>query len=228
MPVGFSRAVDKTDWVLIADDAEKSDSTPLTNMRENCGNDKSTSNWGVKSILSWVQRPREEVRDDPQATKPELPLPTNPDFGWFADQGARWSYDPAWTLTDMGWGIVPWGLRKQLNWIQQRYNPSGGIIITENGCALKEPDALTAKSDKVRVQFLHDYITEIHKAISEDGVDCRGYFVWSLLDNFEWAYGYTKRFGLHWMNYETLERVPKDSSKWYAKVVAANGLLENA
>ncbi|CAD7695191.1 unnamed protein product [Ostreobium quekettii] len=144
--------------------------------------------------------------------------------GWFCDQGSQWSNDPNWAVTDMGWAIVPWGLRKMVGWIQKRYRPPGGIIVTENGCACKEQDAAVAKCDKLRVEYLRGYISELHKAIAEDGVDCRGYFVWSLLDNFEWAFGYTKRFGIHWVNFDTLERVPKESSKWFAKVVATNGV----
>lgn len=228
MPVAFSKADDRTEWVLVTDAHEKNNHAPQTGGTEKNPNSKSSSNWGVKSILGWVQRTGNDTEENPERSKPEYPLPTNPDFGWFADQGARWSYDPKWPMTDMGWGIVPWGMRKQLDWVQKRYNPTGGIIITENGCALKELNATTAKCDSVRVQFLHDYINAIYEAISEDGVDCRGYFVWSLLDNFEWAFGYTKRFGLHWMNYDTLERIPKESSRWYSKVVAANGILKDA
>ena len=77
--------------------------------------------------------------------------------------------------------------------------------------------------DPARIDFLRRHFTAAHQAI-QDGVDLRGYFVWSLLDNFEWAYGYTKRFGLVHVDYETQRRTLKDSALWYSSVIAANGL----
>ena len=76
---------------------------------------------------------------------------------------------------------------------------------------------------QVELDDLGAHFRAAHRAI-EDGVDLRGYFVWSLMDNFEWAFGFTKRFGLIYVDYETLERTPKDSARWYADVTAANGL----
>ncbi|GMH42844.1 hypothetical protein BSKO_10763 [Bryopsis sp. KO-2023] len=132
----------------------------------------------------------------------------------------KWE-DPSWPKNAMEWPMVPWGFRKLLLWIQNRYNPEGGIICTENGCALHEPTKEVAENDQVRVDFYKGYISEMHKAIQE-GADCRGYFAWSFMDNFEWALGYSKRFGLHWVDYETKERVQKASAKWYADVIATN------
>ena len=77
--------------------------------------------------------------------------------------------------------------------------------------------------DPARVEYLDGYFRAAHRAIA-DGVDLRGYFVWSLLDNFEWAFGYSKRFGLIYVDFETLERTPKDSARWYAQVTRANGI----
>ncbi|MFV1980973.1 MAG: family 1 glycosylhydrolase, partial [Rhodothermia bacterium] len=71
--------------------------------------------------------------------------------------------------------------------------------------------------------FLDGYLSACHEAI-QSGVNLRGYFLWSLLDNFEWALGHTRRFGLHYTDWETLERIPKKSAGWYADVVRTNGL----
>lgn len=226
MGVAFSKPEEKADWVMISDGAENGKSAVRSGTKENGANAKNASQWGVKSLLSWVQGTREgEEKKAEDVKKSAAPKDNNPSVGWFADQGARWSYDPSWERTDLGWAIVPWGIRKQLAWIQRRYHPAGGIYVTENGCAVKETDVATAICDSMRVQYLQGYISEVHSAITQEGVDCRGYFVWSLLDNFEWAYGYTKRFGICWMNYDTMERVPKESSKWYSKVVATNTLV---
>lgn len=139
------------------------------------------------------------------------------------DTGVVMSSDPAWAQTDMGWNIVPWGIRKTLIWLQKRYKCAGGILVTENGCAVYEPSIEGGVNDTERVNFLTGYIKEVHQAIQE-GVDCRGYFLWSFLDNFEWSYGYSKRFGIHYVDYKTLERYPKLSAKWYSGVMADNGL----
>ncbi len=78
--------------------------------------------------------------------------------------------------------------------------------------------------DDYRVDYLEKYLGAVHDAIAE-GADIRGYFVWSLLDNFEWAFGYAKRFGLVYVDYETLERIPKQSFEYYRQVAAANALV---
>ena len=78
--------------------------------------------------------------------------------------------------------------------------------------------------DPQRIAYLRDHLIQVHRAISE-GVPVQGYFVWSLLDNFEWAYGYRMRFGLVYVDYETQARTIKDSGRWFAEVVRRNGLL---
>lgn len=155
--------------------------------------------------------------------------PSNSDVGrtFFDDEAVIKEDDPSWDRTDMGWAIVPWGLRKLLAYIQKEYAPSGGIIITENGLAAHEPNLSAARNDAMRISYYKNYISEAHKAIEDDKVDLRGYFLWSLMDNFEWAFGYSKRFGLYYVDYKTLEREPKPAVAWYAKVTAANGLELN-
>ncbi len=77
--------------------------------------------------------------------------------------------------------------------------------------------------DPERIAYLHSHLTAVHRAIGE-GADVRGYFLWSLLDNFEWAYGYSKRFGIVHVDFATQRRTPKQSAGWYADVVARNGI----
>jgi beta-glucosidase len=111
--------------------------------------------------------------------------------------------------------------------LQQRY-PVPPLYMIENGAAFK--DVLTADGyvhDLRRIGYLRDYITAVHDAW-RDGVEVRGYFVWSLLDNFEWSFGYGKRFGVIYVDYATQRRVIKDSGYWYAQVIAQNGLSSNA
>ncbi len=125
--------------------------------------------------------------------------------------------------TEMGWEIDALGLHELLMRLHKDY-PQLPLYITENGAAF--PDAVDADGavhDPDRVAYLDAHFRSAHRAISE-GVDLRGYFVWSLLDNFEWAHGYTKRFGLVHIDYDTLRRTPKDSFAFYADVIRRNGL----
>jgi beta-glucosidase len=99
------------------------------------------------------------------------------------------------------------------------------IYITENGAAFKDELGADGKvHDLARQNYVRDHLLEAHAAIQE-GVDLRGYFLWSLMDNFEWAHGLSKRFGIVYVDYENgLKRYPKDSAYWYAKVIQRNGL----
>jgi beta-glucosidase len=124
--------------------------------------------------------------------------------------------------TEMGWEIDAGGLYDILTRVA-RDHPGTPLYVTENGAAFadaKGPDGQV--HDPQRIEYLDAHFRAAHRAIA-DGVDLRGYFVWSLLDNFEWALGYAKRFGLIHVDYETLERTPKDSARWYAEVTRANG-----
>ena len=99
------------------------------------------------------------------------------------------------------------------------------IYITENGTSSTDkPEADGRIDDLDRVMFLRQYLAQLRRATSE-GVPVRGYFVWSLLDNFEWADGYTTRFGLHYVDYKTLKRTPKLSASFYKKVIERNALV---
>jgi len=134
------------------------------------------------------------------------------------DQNVDLSLDPSWKTTLMNWAVVPWGCTKLLHWIAQRYdNPD--IYITENGCAYPDELVNDEVDDQERLEFYKTYLQACQKAIDE-GVKLKGYFAWSFMDNFEWASGYEKRFGLHYVDFKTLERTPKASAKWFAKAIA--------
>ncbi len=143
----------------------------------------------------------------------------------FDRRGQRVSRVPGAEYTEMGWEVHGPGLCRLLTTLHQRY-PLPPIYIIENGAAFK--DILTPDGhvhDPRRIDYLREYLTALREAL-QDGVDVRGYFVWSLLDNFEWAFGYSKRFGVIYVDYPTQRRVIKDSGHWYARVVAQNGLVE--
>jgi len=125
--------------------------------------------------------------------------------------------------TDLGWEVEPDGLTELLVSLHEQY-PDLPLYITENGAAYPDrlgPDGTVRDAD--RVAFLDGHLRAAHAAVSR-GVDLRGYFCWSLLDNLEWAEGYAKRFGLVHVDFETLRRTPKDSARWYAGVIERNGL----
>jgi len=125
-------------------------------------------------------------------------------------------------ITEMGWEIYPQGLYEVLTRLRKEYdNPA--LYVTENGVAFEDNITKEGKvQDDDRIAFLRDHIAAVHRAI-RDGVKVKGYFVWTNMDNFEWAEGYSKRFGLIRTNYETLERTPKKSFYWYKQVIANNG-----
>ena len=129
-------------------------------------------------------------------------------------------------LTEMGWPVVPDGLYELLTRIHRDYAPRA-IYITENGAALPDRLERARVDDPQRIAYLHQHLVAAHRAI-EEGVPLRGYFVWSLLDNFEWAFGYSKRFGLIYVDYDTLIRVPKASYSWYQRVTQTNTLPDDA
>ena len=127
--------------------------------------------------------------------------------------------------TDMGWEVYPAGLRASLRRIHRDYAPKK-IYVTEFGCAYDTaPDETGRVRDRRRVAYLHDHLAEAHLAIEEDGIPLAGVFVWSLFDNFEWAFGYRMRFGLVWVDFDTQRRVIKDSGRWYREVATRGELI---
>ncbi|MGC0403485.1 beta-glucosidase [Streptomyces sp. SAI-126] len=118
-------------------------------------------------------------------------------------------------VTDFGWPVVPEGLTELLTTFHERYGDRlPPVVITENGCSYEGVD------DRARIAYLDGHVRALHRAV-EAGVDVRGYFVWSLMDNFEWAEGYAQRFGLVHVDFETLARTPKASYGWYRELLRA-------
>lgn len=128
-------------------------------------------------------------------------------------------------VTGMGWDIDAGGLHEVLTRVHREY-PEVALYITENGAGYDETlDGDGTIQDDARIAYLDEHLRACHRAIA-DGVPLRGYFTWSLLDNFEWAWGYSKRFGLVHVDYATQRRVPKKSARWYAEVIRRGGLPE--
>jgi beta-glucosidase len=121
------------------------------------------------------------------------------------------------TLTAMGWPIVRDGLRDLLVRVHRDYAPRE-IFITENGAAFDDEVRDGVVDDQNRIAYLREHFNAASEAIGE-GVPLHGYFVWSLMDNFEWAHGFSKRFGLIYVDYATQERIPKASADWYRRVI---------
>jgi beta-glucosidase/6-phospho-beta-glucosidase/beta-galactosidase len=123
--------------------------------------------------------------------------------------------------TDMGWEIYPKGIYELLKWISTEFAPIP-LYVTENGMAA--PDVVQANGqidDNDRKEYLSTHLDACLNAINE-GVDLKGFYYWSLMDNFEWARGYSKRFGLVYVDYKTLSRTIKKSGKWYTDFIKNN------
>jgi beta-glucosidase len=124
-------------------------------------------------------------------------------------------------LTDMNWEVFPESFYDALRWVEEEYGPIP-IYVTENGAAFKDEIRGEQIDDQERIDYLRTYLTALHRAMRA-GVDVRGYFVWSLMDNFEWSEGLSKRFGLIHVDYETGERTVKASGHWYRRVCTGDG-----
>ena len=125
--------------------------------------------------------------------------------------------------TSMGWTIEPGGLTTLLLRLREDYGDIP-LYITENGAAFFDyADPTGTVRDPERIGYLRGHFAAAHAAIAQ-GANLRGYFVWSLMDNFEWAYGFSQRFGIVFVDYRTQERIPKTSAYWYRDVIAANAV----
>nr|XP_050854384.1 myrosinase 1-like [Vespula vulgaris] len=143
-------------------------------------------------------------------------VPKGPNDTWYGDSGIKFSYDPKWPSSGSSWlKIVPEGFRKILNAIKNEYN-NPPVIITENG--VSDDGKL---SDKIRINYLSEYLKAMLQAIYEDGCNIKGYTVWSLIDNFEWENGYIEKFGLVQVDFASPNRTrtPKMSMEWYKNVI---------
>lgn len=130
---------------------------------------------------------------------------------------------PEGEYTAMDWEVFPEGLRALLVRLHRDYAPKA-LYITENGCAYEDAPSADGKvHDPQRVAYLKAHFAAAHRAIQE-GVPLKGYFVWSLLDNFEWSFGYSRRFGIVYVDFATLQRIPKDSALFCAEVAQKNAV----
>ncbi|GAB3585980.1 GH1 family beta-glucosidase [Calidifontibacter terrae] len=135
------------------------------------------------------------------------------------DIGAKDVIAEGTELTQMGWAVDADGLRRLLGWLRETYPTLPPVLITENGRAVDDHvDADGRVVDTERIRYLHDHLAAVSQAIAE-GTDVRGYYCWTLMDNFEWSYGYAKRFGLLHVDYDTQVRTPKDSYFWYQQFI---------
>jgi beta-glucosidase len=131
---------------------------------------------------------------------------------------------PQHPITETGWEVFPPALTRVLLWVKDRYgNPP--VYITENGAAFYDPPKPIdgCIEDPLRVAYYREHLRAAHDALRA-GANLRGYYAWSLLDNYEWSLGYSRRFGIIHVDYETQQRTIKASGRFYASVIRANGL----
>ncbi|XP_070575692.1 cytosolic beta-glucosidase-like [Ptychodera flava] len=157
----------------------------------------------------------------------DISMPKVLPAGYYQDQDMIAWPDRSWpTYGVIGQGVAPWGMRSVLNWIKQQYN-NPPVYVTGNGVGeYSENHDVTLKlMDTGRIQYHRAYINEVLKAYQLDGVDVRGYTVWSLMDSFEWMNMFTVRYGLYYVNFTnpTRPRIPRASSVKYAEIIKANG-----
>eukprot|EP00967_Tisochrysis_lutea_P144213 scaffold268974_cov27-Tisochrysis_lutea.AAC.1 len=160
-------------------------------------------------------------------SQPNATFPPLPESSFHAAEGVRWHNTRGARKNVLGWDVAPFGMYKLARWVHERYAPRGGIVVTENGFPTRDESGGGAADDKPthdlgRVCYIKQYLQALHRAMRE-GVNVRGYFVWSLLDSWEWTLGHTARFGLVRVEPGSLARVPKASASWYARVVRDGG-----
>ncbi|MEV7396772.1 GH1 family beta-glucosidase [Aeromicrobium sp. NPDC092404] len=136
---------------------------------------------------------------------------------WPGSADVRFNLDNGLETTDTGWDIDPQGLVDILSQVQRDY-PAIPVYLTENGAAFDDVAVDGVVHDADRIDFLESHLASL-ATMREQGMDVRGYFAWSLLDNYEWSEGYAKRFGIVHVDYETQKRTPKDSAHWYADLI---------
>jgi len=145
---------------------------------------------------------------------------------YYNDQNAGGFKDDSWPKTGSSWlQIVPWGIRRLLVWLDNEYKVP--IYVTENGVSTKDVYEL---EDTQRVNYYKSYINEVLKAIKIDKANVKGYTAWSLMDNFEWGAGYTERFGIHYVDFDDPDRLPRErkaSADYLTQIIADNGFVRS-
>ncbi|MFJ3336748.1 GH1 family beta-glucosidase [Streptomyces sp. NPDC086766] len=194
-----------TDWSYVHDGDLRSINQPL---------DALGLNYYTPALVSAADAGAEGPRADGHGASAFSPWPAADDVMFHQTPGDR---------TEMGWTIDPSGLH-ELIMRYTREAPGLPLYITENGAAYDDKvDADGRVHDPERIAYLRGHLAAVRRAIT-DGADVRGYYLWSLMDNFEWAYGYGKRFGAVYVDYATLARTPKSSALWYSKAARSGEL----
>ncbi|PKW08000.1 broad-specificity cellobiase [Streptomyces sp. 1222.5] len=201
----FASTASLTDWSYVLDGDVRTIHAPV---------DALGLNYYTPALVSAAPGEVRGPRADGHGASDHSPWPGADDVLFHQSPGDR---------TEMGWSIDPTGLYDLL----MRYSreaPGLPLYITENGAAYDDkPEPDGSVHDPERIAYLRGHLAEVRRALA-DGADVRGYYLWSLMDNFEWAYGYDKRFGAVYVDYATLERTPKSSARWYAEA-ARTGVL---
>ncbi|MEU6575814.1 GH1 family beta-glucosidase [Streptomyces sp. NPDC046805] len=194
-----------TDWSYVRDGDLRAVNQPL---------DALGLNYYTPTLVSAAGADTTAPRADGHGASAHSPWPGAADVAFHQTPGER---------TEMGWTVDPTGLHELL----MRYTrqaPGLPLYVTENGAAYDDkPDPDGHVHDPDRIAYLHGHLSAVRRALT-DGADVRGYYLWSLLDNFEWAYGYGKRFGAVYVDYATQERTPKSSARWYAEAARSGAL----
>ncbi|MFF8290398.1 GH1 family beta-glucosidase [Streptomyces sp. NPDC016309] len=171
-------------------------------------------NYYTPTVVGAAREGDDAPRADGHGASDHSPWPGSEDVAFHQPPGER---------TAMGWAVDPTGLYDLLLRVTGEY-PGLPLLVTENGAAFEDEVAADGSvHDPRRLAYVHGHLEAVHRAI-EDGADVRGYCLWSLLDNFEWAYGYAKRFGAVHVDYGTQRRTPKSTAHWYARVARSGEL----
>ncbi|WP_055525988.1 GH1 family beta-glucosidase [Streptomyces graminilatus] len=201
----FAATASVTDWSYVLDGDLALINQPL---------DALGLNYYTPALVSAAAEKPSGPRADGHGASDFSPWPGAEDVLFHQSPGER---------TEMGWSIDPTGLH-DLIMRYTREAPGLPIYITENGAAYDDkPESDGSVHDPERIAYLHSHLRAVRRAIAE-GADVRGYYLWSLMDNFEWAYGYGKRFGAVYVDYATLTRTPKSSALWYSRAARTGAL----
>ncbi|MBA8815258.1 beta-glucosidase [Microbacterium halimionae] len=198
---------DVTDWSFVADGDLKTINQPIDVLGVNY--------YSTATVQMWDGSSPRQQNDGHKGAAGGTAWPGSDTVVEFMEQPGPY--------TEMGWNIAPDGLEELLVSLGEQF-PNQPLMVTENGAAFADVVSSDGSiHDDERLDYLRRHFTAAHRAIDR-GVDLRGYFVWSLLDNFEWGFGYAKRFGIVRVDFQSLERTLKDSGKWYAQL-ARTGML---
>ena len=196
-----------TDWSFVRDGDLATIAQPIDVLGVNY--------YSTATVRMWDGVSPRQRNDGHKATEGGTAWPGSDELVEFVEQPGPY--------TAMGWNIAPEGLEELLLSLRDQF-PDQPLMVTENGAAFDDVVAADGSvPDTERTDYLRRHFTAAHRAW-ERGADLRGYFVWSLLDNFEWGYGYAKRFGIVRVDFDDLERTVKDSGRWYSRL-ARTGVL---